>query len=103
MTVSANRTEYVATNNLTQYSIDEVKSKCKLRWKIEKSHREIKQLAGIESCQCRLASIQKNHIACALLVETFSFAWQKKSQTVYHLKASLLANYLSQSILDFRF
>jgi hypothetical protein len=77
VTVSANRTEYVATNNLTQYSIDEVKSKCKLRYKIEEFHREIKQLAGIESCQCRLASIQKNHIACALLVEMFSFAWQK--------------------------
>ena len=78
MTVSANRTEYVATNNLTQYSIDEVKSKCKLRWKIQEYHREIKQLAGIESCQCRLASIQKNHIACALLVEFFFIRMAKR-------------------------
>lgn len=41
---------------------------CKIRWKIEEFHREIKQLTGIESCQCRKARLQKNHIACAMLV-----------------------------------
>ena len=39
VTVSANRTEYVATKDLTQSSIDEVKSQCKLRWKMEEFHR----------------------------------------------------------------
>ena len=36
---------------------------CKIRWKIEEFHREIKQLTGIESCQCRKARLQRNHIA----------------------------------------
>ena len=63
VTVSTNRTEYVATNNLTQSSNDQVKNQCKIRWKIEEFHREIKQLTGIESRQCRLKIIQKNHIS----------------------------------------
>lgn len=28
----------------------------------------IKQLTGLEKCQCRKARIQSNHIACAILV-----------------------------------
>jgi len=55
--VSANRRSYLATNDLTQSSIDEVKSQGKLRWKIEEFYREIKHLTGRESCQCRRASI----------------------------------------------
>lgn len=99
VTVSANRTEYVATNDLTQSAIDEVKSQCKLRWKIEEFHRQIKQLTGIESCQCRRARIQKNHIACALLVWFFLNRMAHiVPQTVYQLKASLLVNYLSQEL-----
>ena len=31
-------------------------------------NRETKQLTGLESCQCRLARIVRNHIACAFLV-----------------------------------
>ena len=37
-------------------------------WKIEEFHRELKQLTGIEDCQCRKARIQRHQIACALLV-----------------------------------
>lgn len=67
-------------------------------WKIEEFHLEIKQLTGIESCQCR-ARIQRNHIACALLVWVFLTHMAKKvSQTVYQLKASLLVDYLSQEL-----
>ena len=36
-----------------------------MRWKIEEFHRELKQLTGVEACQCRQARIQRNHIACA--------------------------------------
>lgn len=99
VTVSSSRTEYVATNDLTQSSTDEVKSQCRLRWKIEQFHREIKQLTGIESCQCRQARIQRNHIACALLVWTFlTKVANQVSQTVYQLKANLLSDYLSQEL-----
>ncbi|MBD2416031.1 transposase [Nostoc calcicola FACHB-389] len=68
VTVSTNRTDYIATNDLSQSSTDVVQEVCKIRWKIEEFHREIKQLTGIESCQCRKARLQRNHIACAMLV-----------------------------------
>ena len=99
VTVSNNRTEYVATNDLTQSSTDEVKVKCKIRWKIEEYHREIKQLTGIESCQCRLGIIQRNHIACALLVWIFlkQLAY-RGSQTVYQLKANLFSENLRKEL-----
>ena len=71
VTVSANRTEYVARNDLKQNSIKRVKRVCKERWQIEGFHRELKQLTGVESCQCRRVQIQTNHIACAILVWTF--------------------------------
>ena len=65
-TVSANRTEYIVTNDLSQSSKDDVEFESQTRWKIEEFHREIKQLTGLEFCQCRLRIIQKNHIACAM-------------------------------------
>jgi hypothetical protein len=99
VTVSTNRTEYVATNDVTQASTNEVKGQCHFRWKIEEFHREIKQLMGIESCQCRQARIQRNHLACALLVWTFlTKTAHKVSQTVYQLKANLLSDYLTQEL-----
>jgi hypothetical protein len=66
VTISTDRTEYVATNDLTQDSTDVVQKVCGIRWKIEEFHREIKQLTGVESCQCRKARIQRNHINCAM-------------------------------------
>ena len=74
VTISTNRTEYLATNDLNQDSTKDVKDYCSWRWKIEEFHREVKQLTGIESCQCRKAAIQKNHIASALWVWNFLFA-----------------------------
>ncbi len=65
------------------------------RWKIEEFHARIKQLTGLERCQCRLNQIQRNHIACAIL------AWNylKKlatiiGRTIYKLKHQLLSKYL---------
>jgi hypothetical protein len=66
--LSTNKTEYLATIDLTQSDTNDVQKVCAIRWKIEEFHAEIKQLTGIESCQCRKARIQRNHIACALLV-----------------------------------
>jgi hypothetical protein len=59
--VSTDRTDYIVTNDLSQNSTDVVQQVCKIRWKIEEFHRELKQLTGIESCQCRKARIQRNH------------------------------------------
>uniref|UniRef100_A0A1D9G0K8 Transposase IS4-like domain-containing protein n=1 Tax=Moorena producens (strain JHB) TaxID=1454205 RepID=A0A1D9G0K8_MOOP1 len=43
VTISTNRTEYLATNELTASDIEQVKSTCSYRWKIEEFHRELKQ------------------------------------------------------------
>lgn len=48
VTVSTNRTDYIATNDLSQSSTDVVQEVCKIRWKIEEFHREIKQITGID-------------------------------------------------------
>ena len=97
--VSTDRTEYIATNDLTQDSTDAVQKVCDIRWKIEEFHREIKQLTGVESCQCRKARIQRNHINCAMLVwlRLKQLAYST-GQTVYQLKQGLLSNYLIQQL-----
>lgn len=66
--VSASRTDLVVTNDVSQDDRKAVRQVCKKRWKIEEFHRELKQLTGIESCQCRKEVIQRNHIGCAMLV-----------------------------------
>lgn len=100
VTVSTDRTDYVATNDLSQSSTDVVQQVCKIRWKIEEFHREIKQLTGIESCQCRKARLQRNHIACAMLVwiRLKHLAYQTGQTTVYKIKHKLLSNYLIQQL-----
>lgn len=80
------RTEYVVTNDLSQDDVADVRKECKQRWRIEEFHREIKQLTGIERCQCRKEKIQSNHIGCAMLVwaRLKNLAYQT-GQTVYQL------------------
>jgi len=99
VTVTTNRTDYVVTNDLSQSSTDVVQQVCKIRWKIEEFHREIKQLTGIESCQCRKARLQLNHIACAMLVwvRLKNLAY-RTGQTIYQIKQKLLSNYLIEQL-----
>jgi hypothetical protein len=99
VSISTDRTEYIATNDLTQNSSDAVQEVCNIRWGIEEFHREIKQLTGVESCHSRKARIQRNQINCAMLV------WLRLKQlaystgkTVYQLKHGLLSNYLIQQL-----
>ncbi|MGH2414532.1 MAG: IS701 family transposase [Microcystaceae cyanobacterium] len=99
VTVSANRTEYIATNDLTQSSTESVKKECSLRWKIEEFHRDVKQLTGLEACQCRSARIQRNHIACAILVwNQLKKLASLTAKTVYQLKSELLGEYLKKEL-----
>lgn len=99
VTVSTHRTDYVVTNDNAQLTTQAVREVCALRWKIEQLHREVKQLTGLEHCQCRKARIQRNHIACALLVwsRLNDLAHQTK-KTLYQLKYGLLADYLTQQL-----
>ena len=97
--VSTNRTEHVATNDMTQNSSDDARKECAIRWKVEEFHREIKQLTGLEKCQCRKRRIQKNHIACAMLVwARLKQIAHKTGETIYRIKNALLDDYLIQQL-----
>ncbi len=97
--VSSDRTEWIVTNDPAQDSAQDTRAVRGVRWKIEEFHREAKQLTGIESCQCRAGRIQRNHIACALLVWTRlkSLAYQS-GRTIYRIKRGLLHDYLVQQL-----
>jgi len=97
--VSTHRTEYIVTNDATQDSTRDTRTVCAVRWKIEQVHRELKQLTGLERCQCRKARIQRNHIHCSLLVWTrLSDLAHRASTTVYQLKHGLLRDFLIQQL-----
>jgi hypothetical protein len=99
LAVSTNRTDYVVANDPTQASADETQKVCAVRWKIEQLHREAKQVTGLESCQCRKQRIQRNHIACALLVWCrFRELMYETKQTVYQIKFGQLSEYLIQQL-----
>ena len=98
--VHSRRTEWIVTNDLlSQDSVHEAQKVRGVRWKIEEFHREIKQLTGIEGCQCRTGRIQRNHIACAMLVwsRLKHLAYQSQ-RTVYQIKHGLLHDYLVQQL-----
>lgn len=85
---------------MSQDHTDNVQQANVIRWKVEeRRRRQAKQLTALQACQCCKARIQRNHIACALLV------WLKLKQltyqtglTVYQLKNNLLSDYLKQQM-----
>lgn len=101
VTALPGKTEFVVTNDLDCDSSQKARRHCKIRWKIEEFHREIKQLTGIESCQCRKAAIQKNHIGCAMLVwaKLKEMAYQT-GKTIYQLKHALLDAFMIQTLAN---
>lgn len=97
--VHPRRTEWIVTNDLSRDSVHEAQEARGVRWKIEEFHREAKQLTGIERCQCRGGRLQRNHIACALLVwsRLKHLAYQSE-RTIYQIKHGLLRDYLVQHL-----
>jgi hypothetical protein len=96
---STRRTDWIVTNDPTADSTEATQAVCDLRWKIEQLHREGKQLTGLERCQCRKGRIQRNHIACALLVWVrLKAVATQTDRTVYQLKHGLLDDYLVQQL-----
>ncbi|MGH2414475.1 MAG: IS701 family transposase [Microcystaceae cyanobacterium] len=100
LTVLPNRMDFIVTNDLSQDSADATRLECAVRWKIEELHRELKQVTGIEKCECRKERIQRNHIGCAMLV----WAALKKlacqtGKTIYQLKQGLLDNYMAKELV----
>ena len=95
LVLSTRRTDYVVTNDLSQDTTEAVQEASGLRWKIEQFHRETKQVTGIEDCQCRKARIQRNHIACAMLVwAKLKQVARQTGQTIYQVKFGLLSEYM---------
>ena len=90
---------FLVTNDVTLNDTKAVEAINDHRWKIEQLHRELKQLTGIEKCQCRKARAQRNHIACAML------AWVKLKKfahdiglTIYQVKQNLLDDFIKSKI-----
>jgi hypothetical protein len=99
LVLSTQRTDFIVTNDLAQDDVQATQQVCDLRWKIEQFHRETKQLSGLEGCQCRLARIVRNHIACAMLVWVrLKHLAAAANQTVYQLKHGLLDDYMRQQL-----
>lgn len=83
------------TNDLTQDSAEATREVCGLRWKIEQLHREVKQITGLESGQCRKDRIQCNHITRALPVWVgLTELASQTGKTIYKLKHGLLDHFL---------
>ncbi|MBT8348543.1 MAG: transposase [Sulfurovum sp.] len=98
-TISTNRVDYIVTNDKFQKTAQTVQDAYSMRWVIESMHREIKQLTGIEKCQCRKQRIQRNHIACAFLVWAFLKRTARKTKdTIYRVKNSLLDDYVKSQL-----
>ena len=99
VTVSSHRTDFVVTNDQTQDSTQATRDICGVRWMIEVVHRELKQLTGIESCQCRKGRIQRNHIHCALLVWDFLRRQaRERSSSLYQVAYQPLSDFLRQQL-----
>jgi hypothetical protein len=97
--VHSRRTEWIVTNDLSRDSTRDARKARAMRWRIEEFHREAKQLTGIERCQCRTGRIQRNHIACALLVwSRLKHLAYQSGRTVYQIKHGLLQDYLVQQL-----
>lgn len=99
VTATDGRTDYIATNDLNQDSSGVVQDVCKVRWKVEEFHREIKQETGIEQCECRKDRLQRNHIGCAMLVWVrIKCLAYKAGKTIYQLKHGQLSDYLMREL-----
>ncbi len=103
--VSTDSESYVITNEIKNKDPLEVVEKIyKFRWKIEEYHREIKQISGIERCQCRLNRIQRNHIGCCIFLWhklkeiAYKESSKKYKKTIYAIKNGLLSSYLRKEL-----
>lgn len=97
--LATHRTDWVVTNDPAQDSDHAVQEVCGMRWKIEQFHCELKQTTGIEKNQCRKARIQRNHIACAMLVWLrLTDLARQTQQTVYRIKHGMLDDYLCKQL-----
>jgi hypothetical protein len=85
----------VITNSEDSLSADDVQDEDAVRWQVEQLHRELKQLTGIEKCQCRKQRPQRNHIACCYQAWlAIKIKADEVGKTLYALVDDLLYEYL---------
>lgn len=92
--------DWVITNRLDETVTPQVAQDANdVRWQVEELHRGLKQLAGSEKCQCRLAQSQRNHMACcyhawlSLKVKALELG-----KTLYQVRHELLSDYLRSQL-----
>lgn len=93
--------DWIITNSDAPLTTDDVQDADAKRWQVEQLHRELKQLTGIEKCQCRKQRAQRNHIACCYQ------AWlaikvkaDQVGKTLYALVHDLLYEFLRAELRD---
>lgn len=97
--VSTDRTDCIMTNDLSCDRTGDAQQVSAVRWKVEEHDREAKGVTGIDECQCRKGRIQRNPIACSLLVWTrLKTLAYETGHTVYQIKHGLLHDYLVQQL-----
>ena len=99
--ITTNRTEWIVTNDIDQASTDDTRDICGIRWRIEQYHREVKQTLGLEKCQCRSATAQRNHIGCVILAWNCMTAIARELKTnIYSVKKGILSAYMRQELIQ---
>ncbi len=94
--------DWVITNDpdstLTAQAVQDAND---VRWQVEELHRGLKQLTGIERCQCRKARSQRNHLACCY------HAWlslkvhaKRLGKTLYQVRTDLFRDYLRAELAN---
>ena len=88
--------EWVITNHAEgTFTASAIQDENAVRWQIEQLHRELKQLTGIEKCECRHARSQRNHIACCYHAWlTLKVKAQQIGKTLYAVQHDLFSDYL---------
>ena len=93
--------DWVITNSDAPLSADDVQDENAVRWQVEQLHRELKQLTGIEKCQCRKQRPQRNHIACCYQAWlAIKIKADEVGKTLYALVDELLYEYLRAELRD---
>ena len=71
------------TNEVEPRDTAAAEQESSVRWTIEPFQRELKQLTGVQACQCRLARGQRNQIALAVR------AWTHLKQAAYRTQQTV--------------
>jgi hypothetical protein len=97
--LSTEKTELIVSNGLSIESTEHAQEESAIRWHIEQYHREIKNLTGVDECQCRIQRSQRNNICCALRVWLcLNEVACKTKQTIYQVKYGMLDAYMRQQL-----